>query len=271
MSDNNQQNQPPVRKRNALNNSKLSLSAKLPNSNIFAQLSVSLFKNNPRFVFNAKDPSLMNRENNFGKIEAAFDSPVFFGVLELLREAINSREVFEKGFENSNHEFVNGQRSQDIRHLTTLKVGRDQDGHIYISVTSTDPKWPKVKFIFGVPDQRYHRLINADGSPANRAQLSNLMARAYLNMWSEMVSGCLVVNYEDIPPPNGRGGYNKGGNRGGYGGGQGGGRGGYGGGSNGGGGYNRNNSGGKSESEEFSGAPANAGSGFDDLDDNIPF
>ncbi len=216
-----------ARKKIALNNNKLALSAPLPGQkNIYSTLSVDIYKNNPRIEVATKDPNLMNKENDFGKIRAAMDAPVFYAFLELVREAADSQGPMERRIDNFNHTFEGGQRSQEIQHVSTLVVGRDQEGHIYVSVLSTKPGWAKIKFVFGVPDYRFHRFVNADGGKPSRAETSVIMARAYYTLWKEMMASCLVNHFEDIPPANG-GGWK--GRQGGGGGGQGGWKGGNGG------------------------------------------
>lgn len=272
MSD--QQATPYVRKRIALNNSKLSLSAPLPGAkNVYSTLSVDIYKNNPRIEVSTKDPNLQGKENDFGKIRAAMDTPMFFAFLAMLKEAIDSNNPMERRIENLNHTYEGGQRSQEIQLVSTLVVGRDQEGHVYVSVLPVKPGWPKIKFVFGVPDQRFHRFLNTDGSKPSRAEVSVIMASAYHSLWTQMVSQCLVMHYEDIPAGGGGGNWKKGGQGGGNwkgngGGGyqqrQGGGGGGYqqrqGGGN--GGGYQPRNE-----------APAPAGAEFsnDFADDGIPF
>lgn len=261
------QNQRPERKKNALNNSKITLSAPHPSAKgTYCQLAFDVYNNNPRIVVNTRDPNLQGRENDFGKITAAMDPVSFQIFIEMLRAAAKSTGKYKNKIECNNHEFVGGQRSQEIKTLSDVIVCKEDDGVVFVAVRSTKQGWPVVRFDFGFSDRRYHSLVKHDGTPWSKAELSNIAALAFANLLSTLVTSVLDTHYVDTSgqrqggggwkgKSGGGGGY-AGGNRGGYGGGSGGG---YGGGNRG--GYG----GGGSRSEATADTSDSSG------DDDIPF
>ena len=241
--------QKPIRKKNALNNAKLRLSAPNPQAKgIWSTLAWDVFQNNPRIVVDTKDPNLLSQENGYGRITAPLDPAVFGAVLVNLENVINATEPIKFKVENSNHEYVNGQRSQEITHLTDLWVGRDAEGQIFISVVSTKPNWPIIKFLFGPSDNRYHKFLHGDGTPYSKADLSILFAKSYLNMLRALVPNVMDTHYFEAPQnPNwkkgGQGDGGSGGNR-----------------------WGNNGGGNQGGGQRASQAPA-----ADDMDDSIPF
>lgn len=237
--------QKPVRKKNALNNPKIRMSAPNPNvKGVFSTLSWDLYQNNPRIIADTKDPSLSSPDNGYGRITAALE-PITFGIfLGMLETAIKSKEAFKNKIETFSHEYVNNQRSQEAIHSSDIWVGKDTEGHVFMSVVSKKPNFPVIKFIFGTPDQRYHKFYHADGTPLSKAELSVYAAIAYLNLLRSLVPSVMDTHYYEAPPnPNWKN-NNGGGNR----------------------GYNSNNGGGYKKPA----APANSG-GSDIEDNDIPF
>lgn len=218
----------PARKRHALNVGKISLSAPNPQvKGVYATLKWDVFQNNPRIIVDTRDPNLLSKENNFGKITAAMSTTDFYTVIELIKRAVRSTTEDKWKIECLGHDWVNGVKNTEITPTASVWVGRDAEGHVFISVINEAKKnFPIIKFIFGATDQRYTRLFNGDGSPMTKAQLSQLYALAVANFLTEIVANILDTHYFEQPPGNwgnkgGGGGYNRGGG-GGYGGGGGG-------------------------------------------------
>jgi hypothetical protein len=207
----------PAKKKTALNVSKLSLSAPNPQvKGIYAQLKWDLWQNNPRVVVDTKDPNLLSQENGFGRIQAAMPSTDLYALFSLLRQFATNPEVDKKKCECLGHEWVNGQKNKDITPTASVWVGRDAEGHVFISVVNEAKKnFPIIKFVFGPTDQRYTKWYNADGSPMTKAQASQLYALAYANMLEALYASVLDTHYEQPVPPVGGWGNNRGGGGGG--------------------------------------------------------
>ena len=220
MSDQQGYQKPPKRK-HAFNNPKLRLQAPNPAcKGVWATLGFDFIQNNPRIVVDTKDPSLASPENGYGRISAPLDSVVFMMIIEAISSAVSAKEAMKMKIENSNHEFVDGKRSQDITHLTDIWVGRDAEGQVFISVISAKGNhWPTIKFVFGPSDQRYHKFFKEDGTPWSRPELSVLAAKAYVRLLTGLLPSIADTHYYEAPPyvPGGnKGGYNKSGGGGGY-------------------------------------------------------
>ena len=226
--------QKPPRKKNAFNNPKIRLSAPNPmmKTGPWATLGFDFIQNNPRVVVDTKDPNLSGQENGYGRITAPLDPVVFMILIEGIQAAIQAKEAFKLKIENSNHEFVGGQRSAEITHLTDIWVGKDAEGQIFISVVKANASnWPSIKFVFAPADRRYHKFFKEDGTEWNKAELSVLAAKSYVRLLTGMMPSIADTHYYEAPPnPNwksgggggksfgGGGGYNRGGNGGGGGG-----------------------------------------------------
>lgn len=191
-----------------------------------------LYKNNPRLTVYTNDPD--DTVDN-GRIQAPLDAKTFYGFLVLLSRAIKSTVPFKAKIDNMNFTFFGGKRSENPTVISSLWVGRDEDGCIWISITA--PKHPSIKFTFDHPD--FHFIYHANGDQYTKAEYSQVYAEAYERLLTTLMTTAMNTHYiAPEPRPEGQ----QGGNRqGGYGGGNKGG--GYGGGGNRQGGYGGSNGG----------------------------
>lgn len=257
MSDNQQRQPGQPHPPTALNNPKLNLATPCPGAQgKTSVLKWRLVQNNPRIEVWTNDPQDQDKQN--GKLGANLDMPNFRSLLIFLRQAIAFRPTetethFSRAIDCVGYTFFGGQRSQEPKVLSTVKVGKDKEGVVWIGVFADNR--PRIPFPF-VPGN-WHVYRKGDGSPLTKAETSMVYAEAYAEMLGQMSSHIASENY--VPPPprdNNGGGYNRGGG-GGYnrGGGQGGG---------GGGNYNRGGGG-----SQDGGARTDSGPGVPD--DDIPF
>ena len=216
--------QRPQRKKNALDNNKITMRAQNKAGKV-SSLIFGLINNNPRLTVYTNDP---NDTADYGKIVAALDTPMFNALLEMLQEVINTPGTIKLGLRNKNYIYPKGQRSETPVVVSDVLVGRDETGVIWIAVTARNR--PMINFQFINPE--FHMFIDGDGNAMDKAKASNFTARAYLRLLSQMVNTLQVTDWiEPAPKPQRQGG----GGGGGYGGGgQGGGGGSYGGGGGGG-------------------------------------
>lgn len=213
--------QKPVRKKNALNNAKLRLSAPNPNAKgVYSNLSWDIYQNNPRIVVDTRDPNLSSPENGYGRIQAALD-PLVFGVfLNFMKEAIASPSAVKFKIENYSFEYTNGQRAQEASHTSDVWVGKDAEGQMFLTVVSKKSgNWPVIKFIFGPSDQRWHKFFHGDGTPISKAELSVYAAKSYAEWLPLLTASVMDTHYYEAPPntawKNKQGGGGGGGNYGG--------------------------------------------------------
>jgi len=239
-------------KKHILTSGKLWVSAPNPNApGKFAKFGVEVYMGNPSFTLKTNDPAHMNRDAKYGNIQARMDLPTFFSALTILQNLINDPTPDRKyKIACKNHIKVDGNRSDEITHVSDLVFGRGGDGVLYASVldaTSTDSK-KRVKVTFDLPEPRYHSIIHHDGKVAEPTLRSNIAAQAFVNIWSRYVPELCAQTYEAPKPQQFQkgGGFQR----------QGGG---------GGGNFQRNGSGGGNNYQR----PAPAGG--DDYDDSIPF
>lgn len=222
--------QRPERKKNAFNNTKLTLSAPCPTAKgKYSTLGFEFHNNNPAIVVRTNDPADMDPSRNYGRIMANMDTPAFFAFITNLKEAIAAPGEFKRKCENHNHDYVNGRRSEEIIHISDLWVGKDKDGCVYLSVLSKKDDRAVIKFVFGPSDQRWHKYFHGDGQPFTKGDLSMLYAKAWTAILGEVTANLIVQEYvAPVPrkpfggnnggqrppynnnrPSNGGGGYNK--------------------------------------------------------------
>lgn len=202
-------------KKHALNNPKIILSAICPTAKgKVSQLKWSTYLNNPQMEVRTNDPSLANKENNFGQIRVGMDAPIFWAFLEMLNLAVENSGEWKSRIKNDD---FNGE------HLTDIWVGKDKDGCVYISLIHKKEDRPVIKFIFGpahlpnnVTDARFHYLFHADGTPYTKAEISVIYAKAYIRLLDTIMGNVLVQEYVEPPPYVPKGGFNKEASGGGY-------------------------------------------------------
>ena len=212
--------QPAPRKKIALDSPLMKLSAPIPNQQKGrSSLVWGLRRNSVAItVWTGFDD---DQNNDKGKIEAVLEGVVFSAFLELLNDAIAAPGVFKDHVTYRDYSWYNRQRSQDREEKAHVYVGKDEDGTIWMSVVDAKKKErPRIKFVFGGGPN--YQFKHGDGSDYTRGQTSNLFARAYLRMLSEIGHHYLVTEYKEPERKDNAGGgnrqgggYNGGGNRGG--------------------------------------------------------
>lgn len=191
----------PQIKKNALSNSKIRLVA-ANNIGKQATLSFKLKKNNPQVQVYTNEP---NDQENYGRIDAALDTPTFNAYLELIKEAATNPDFKKMSIRNKNYIFPNGKRSDAPVHVGDLMVGRDEDGTVWTAVTAKGR--PMIKFLFITPE--FHTIVGVDGEPTPRGTASKFIALGFVSMLSNIMNMLQVTEYEEPPPRvqgNGNGG-----------------------------------------------------------------
>jgi hypothetical protein len=226
MSDDRGGFRPAPRAKNPMDNTKLSLRA--PNSKgKMASLQWNMVNNNPRIIVYTNDPDDQNTD--YGKIQSHLDLPMMYAVIELIERCVNlpAGEKATYFVDNKKYSWAGGKRSDTPTVTDSIVIGRDEDGTTWISLNA--PRRPKIKFPFVPPE--FHHFRKADGSSFSQGEASEIMAKTYVRMLSQVVA---AVNVKEYVHPEKKD--NAGGGGGGFGGGNrsGGGGGGYGGGNRGG-------------------------------------
>lgn len=200
---------PPARKKNGLDNKKLNLSAPCPTApGKTSALIWGVYASNPRITVYTGDPEDSSERTGYGRIAASLDAPTFEVFLNMLKEAVDSTVEYKNKIENLNYTWFGGKRSENPVVVSSLWVGKDKDGLVWISVTAENR--PLIKFIINNPE--YHNLFHGDGVPFTKAEASTIYGKAYVKLLSGMMTHLLVSDYVEPEPkkPNaGSGGYQK--------------------------------------------------------------
>lgn len=158
--------------------------------------------------------NLPNDKDN-GRIRADLDLPCFYDFLELIKYVANNDMAVEEPFviENSTHPWDKnaGKKSKDLVVQTRLAVGKDQEGKIYIAVTSWEKDRPKIRFYFGTG--YFHSMGFPGGKKMSNSEVSKFRAMSFYNMMSHLMAAVAVKDWEPRPPKDRN--QQNGGNRGG--------------------------------------------------------
>ena len=262
------------RAKNALDEKKLNLEGTLlQGATRNPTWSVAMIANQLRVTCYSNLP---NDKDN-GRIEAKMSSIAMHAFLSALEYVIGHDDKCSFPFEC--YTVRNGDWKNPVLE-STLYVGRNGEGVIYVGIVSADDSRPRLNF--PMRPNNFHAFIDgATKSPLGEKLSSQFWASGYLHLMRNLTSSVLDTHFKE-PPPRPQGGGNGGGNFNRSGGGGGGynrgGGGGYNRGGNGGGGYNRNgggnnnyNRGGQSQPQQAAPQQSNYAPPPADFDDGIPF
>lgn len=194
MSNNNGRSYP-QRKKNALDNRHLKLSAPCPSAaGKWSTLGWGLYKNDmPRMTVYTNDPADSGNDN--GMIRAPMRAPDFFALMAWLNKLKEMTTATRHKIELKDYIYPGGKRSNDKVVVAILWVGRDEEGVIWISPQSTDNSRPKIKFPMGPAD--WSNWIDAQGTEVNKAEISALYTDSYVTMISRVMEQLLVSEYKE--------------------------------------------------------------------------
>lgn len=198
------------RPKNALDEYKLRLTApKFEGSQRPPMLAFQVIGNNPRIDVYTNKPG----DKSGGIIRAAMDSPTFFMLLETLRAAIDEAPGWKNYIENKMPARDEaGNRAKGVEVVSKTVIGKDEKGMVYISVISSDPERPKVKFLFKT--SYFHDLLDGEGNRLGASDMSCRVARGFVRLMEHLSANVLDSHYRQ-PQPQGGGNKYGGGNRGG--------------------------------------------------------
>lgn len=192
------------RKPNILDDKKYSLTApRIDGAKMPPKLSFSVYKGNPAVVAYTNVPG-----EDTKPIRCAFSGPGM-GMLFALMDKV----IAHQGACQFQVPLMKGKPSE-LRTNSTLVVGKDDDGVIYMA-PKADGRRP-VKFRM-LPDL-YHQLVKQDGTEFTKAEYSELYAPGYLRAIEPILFKQCDATYEKQTFQGGgnKGGWNKGNNGGGY-------------------------------------------------------
>lgn len=221
--------QPDDRQNNILNDKKYKLFGKRTETGA-AALSFDVFRGNISITVFTNDPQDPEKK----PIRCAIGPLIGFkSLVSMVHEATQAAPGYSKQLElltgPPNKTFVD----------TSIVVGRDNDGIVYIGVRKKGRPSKK----FDLTTDVYYNLIDGQGNPLSPGDTSAIWARGFIDAIDSIVSAQAVETYASYDPAQNQKRGQGGGNRGNYQGGGGGNRGGYqtnGGGNN----YSNNNNGG---------------------------
>lgn len=189
-------------RKNLFNNSKIKLSAPNPNSKgKWAGLQFDVWNNNPRIVLNTNDPAMQSR--SYGRFTAAMEPVTFMAFITLLERAVTNKET-NKAFVEVHVKPKGSDMNAAPVHSADVVVGRDADGAVFIALAIKEEGWPMIKFVFGPPDHRFHKVRASTGEPFTKTETSDLYATAYVKLLTNGIMNVLDTHYAEPQPFGGR-------------------------------------------------------------------
>lgn len=200
---------------NAMDDRKLALTAPpLEGSRIPPNLSFTFPAGNPRATV------WTGRETGQGKekIQAKMDMLDFFRLLEMVKLVVKEDghevsyrlELKEPAEAPMNEDGSRGKKGPP-QLQSTIVVGRNQKGRIYISVISPNGDLPKIQFFLG--QGYYSNIAKKGGEPIPDNEVANLVATAWVNLYEKLMP---AAHFHTYKPREKQEGGNGGGGNGGY-------------------------------------------------------
>lgn len=128
-------------------------------------------------------------DKNKGTIEGNMSFPVFHSLIELISDVATPEWPAGKrvGVTCENFTYPNGKRSEKPEIISTAYVGKSKDGVVYIALLA--PQYqnrPMIQFFFD--DDEYHHMVDAEGKPLSREEVSMRLARGYARSMGQLVT-----------------------------------------------------------------------------------
>jgi hypothetical protein len=160
-----------------------------------ARLRHGIYRNNPRITVYTNEPD--DAQNNYGAITAALDPVVFTTYLKLLEDLSSKTSANNVKYKIENLTLTQKEdnRSRELKHVSDLFIGKDEEGVVWISVVA--PNRPKFKFEFG--NFPFHKFYKPDGSEMTKAELSSIAASATATLLGNIFSTYVTTNYDHMP------------------------------------------------------------------------
>jgi len=156
----------------------------------YGLFTVSVRNGYPRFtVFTTNK----NREAAFDyntMITAPFDYNSFNSFVKLFEKVIDSKPDTKFKIDCFNAKYVDNKRTDDIVLQSTVNIGKDAEGIIYLALIAEGKR--KVKF--EIEPSRWHKLYVGDEPVTDKAELSKLAAEGYLVTLKKLMGNQLVVD-----------------------------------------------------------------------------
>lgn len=203
----------PPRPKNALDNRKLNLTTPCPTApGKTSALQIGVFIQEKfgepfvRMTCFTRDPEDQGERNDYGKIQAEFDPPVFYAFMEKLERIAKGPAGTEDKikWEVKGITFFGGKRSDSPQVKAEVHFGKDADGTVWLSVFK--PNRPRIKFPFGVTD--FYNLVHKTGEQVSRSEMSELFCIGWIKTFQALLPTFLINQYKEVPwePNGGKGG-----------------------------------------------------------------
>jgi hypothetical protein len=195
-----------TRKKTALDNFNFSISVPVENEQgKRSKLYFTLSGNN--LTIKVYTGVTADQGNQNGLIAAKLEGINFYTFLEMVMEAVKAPGEYKSKIEYSNYTFPGGKRSEQMSTISTVYVGKNAEGLVWLSIIDNIHKErPRIQFPFGAG--RSYNYKHGDGSDYTKAEVSQLFAKAFYHALYEIGAHLMTTEYVE-PPKKERGGYGR--------------------------------------------------------------
>lgn len=180
--------QAPVRKPSILDDRKFFLTAPAPGGEGKSNLRIRTGKNNVRLLVYTNVKS--DKDN--GKIEARLDAVHFKILLEMIQDVAKTNVPGAQKLECLSG--FRGKERVDPYLVSTIFVGRNNDGEVYIAVVPRAEGYSKVQFVFGSAE--FHNIAGVGGVELTNQRVSELYALGWVKTIGPLVEAELIQNFD---------------------------------------------------------------------------
>ena len=137
-------------------------------------------------------------------IAAPMDIVTFNAFLDIFSKVIDGEKDKKYKIDCFNYVWKNNQRTDEKRLVSSVIVGKDKEGVIWLSVITEDK--PKIKFSIILSD--FHMFYKTHGDDLKKDEASHIAAKAYLrivkSVFDKLIGDDIIDTgkvYENTPPP----------------------------------------------------------------------
>lgn len=148
-------------------------------------------ESNPRFALSFRDgnPRFVTYTGEIGSIiNFPCDYRTFVAVLEAFEFMLDAPKGARISIDSKGRKYVNGQRTDEIRLVSVLHIGKSKEGVIFVSLVEEGK--PKIAFAFN--KNEWHDFRNESGEDIPVEVLSRWYAAGYLKLVRNAIAVMLV-------------------------------------------------------------------------------
>jgi len=153
----------------------------------YGQLTWSVRNGYPRIVvFTDSSREKTEKFDYNTMVTASFDYVTIITAIDIFAALIESPNNTKRQIQCYNSKFENGQKTNDIILQSTVELGKDADGIMYIAVIAEGKR--KIKFDIKPKDNsKWTKYLDGDGQPLDHSSVSKIYAKSYIEQARRLI------------------------------------------------------------------------------------